>query len=95
MKGDNKMIKIPIDFRCTEDVVQFVQIMDGFPCDADLVSGNRMVDAKSLLGACAISQASDINLILHESSRSILDEITKSLSRYILMDTIQPVTQFS
>ena len=44
------MIKIPVHFRHTDDIVEFVKIVSQYPFHMDLVSGNRAVDAKSLMG---------------------------------------------
>ena len=44
------MIKIPVHFRHSDDIVEFVKIVSQYPFHMDLVSGNHAVDAKSLMG---------------------------------------------
>ena len=55
------MIKVPVNFKRTEDAVEFVKIANEYPFQMDLASGSRIVDAKSLLGTIAISQAEGLS----------------------------------
>ena len=43
------MIKVPVNFKRTEDAVEFVKIATEYPFQMDLARGSRIVDAKSLL----------------------------------------------
>lgn len=45
-----------------------------------------MVDAKSLMGAFAISQAADINLIIHENPWNLENDIILRLTDFISTD---------
>ena len=76
------MIEVPINFRQAYDIVNFVEKINEFSCNADLVSGNRMVDAKSLMGALAISQAQHLRLVLHENSQNEANEILSIINEY-------------
>ena len=40
------MIKVPVNFKRTEDAVEFVKIANEYPFQMDLASGSRIVDAK-------------------------------------------------
>ena len=80
------MRTVSVSFRRTEDVMNFVGKVSRFSCNADLVSGNRAVDAKSLMGAIAISQASDLRLVLHESSQTVIAELLAGIQDYISCD---------
>lgn len=76
------MIEVSIGFKQAKDIVDFVQKMNRFTCNADLVSGNRAVDAKSLMGALAISQAADLKLIIYENSQSEAAELLSGLKEF-------------
>lgn len=76
------MVEVAVGFRQTEDIVNFVEKMNQFSCNADLVSGNRAVDAKSLMGAFAISQASDLKLVIYENSQNTINKVLTDLQAY-------------
>lgn len=76
------MIEVSIGFKQAKDIVDFVQKMNRFTCNADLVSGNRAVDAKSLMGALAISQAADLKLVIYENSQSETAELLAGLKEF-------------
>lgn len=59
------MIKIPINFHQTDDIIKFVKIANQYPFHMDLVSGNRAVDAKSLMGTLAMGHAAGLSLMIH------------------------------
>lgn len=76
------MIEVSIGFKQAKDIVDFVQKMNRFTCNADLVSGSRAVDAKSLMGALAISQAADLKLVIYENSQSEAVELLSGLKEF-------------
>lgn len=49
------MKTFPVMLRKTEDVLNFVKIVSGFDGDVDLKSGSIVIDAKSLMGAIAMT----------------------------------------
>ena len=51
------MIKVPVNFKQTDEVLDFVRLVNQYPFQMDLVSGKHVVDAKSLMGTLAISMA--------------------------------------
>lgn len=77
------MIKIPVTFETTDAVVEFVRITNQFPFHMDLVSGKRIVDAKSLLGTMAIGQASNLFLIIHATPSLPTKTLLTKLSGFL------------
>lgn len=59
-------LNLPIDFTDAADVSTFVETLIRYPYHMDMVSGRRIVDAKSLLGVIALSQSRELHLIIHE-----------------------------
>ncbi len=76
------MVEVSVGFRQAEDIIHFVETVQQFPCHADLISGNRAVDAKSLMGAFAISQASDLRLVIYESSQNTINQMLSGLQDF-------------
>lgn len=74
------MQKLFIGFEKETDVIEFVNKMNKFDCEMDLKSGNRLVDAKSLLGVMAISGAPEIQLFIHQET---CDDVVASVKSYI------------
>lgn len=77
------MIKIPITFHDTEDILKFMRITKPYPFHMDLVSGKRTVDAKSLLGVLAIGHARSLNLVIHETSSQTLDKMLEEIADFV------------
>lgn len=74
------MQKIPVCFRQPEDITEFVDIMNQFEFDVDLRSGKNIVDAKSLLGVLAISNAHGVELVVHHDE---CGELLKRVHEYL------------
>ena len=76
------MVEVAVGFEQPKDIVEFVRRVNQFSCNADLVSGNRAVDAKSLMGALAISQAADLKLVIYENSQSEAADMISGLKEF-------------
>ena len=76
------MVEVAVGFEQPKDIVEFVRRVSQFSCNADLVSGNRAVDAKSLMGALAISQAADLKLVIYENSQSEAADMILGLKEF-------------
>ncbi len=76
------MVEVAVGFEETKDIVEFVRKVSQFSCNADLVSGNRAVDAKSLMGALAISEAADLKLVIYENSQSEAADMISGLKEF-------------
>jgi phosphotransferase system HPr-like phosphotransfer protein len=48
-----------------EKVKSFVEIVEHYEFDADLVVGRYVVDAKSIMGVFSIDVSKDIQLVIH------------------------------
>jgi phosphotransferase system HPr-like phosphotransfer protein len=66
------MRKIQICFRQPKDITELVEIVNQCEYDVDLKSGNLVVDAKSLLGVIAMSNAKVVDMIIHSEECSEL-----------------------
>ena len=53
---------IKINLNKIEDVMKFYTLVNTFPSDIDVVSGNTVIDAKSLLGLYSLDLSKDINV---------------------------------
>lgn len=74
------MLKIPVEFRETDDMLKFVDIVNRFDCDIDLKYGSYLVDAKSLMGVLSLSRAKNIEMQIHSEN---CDDILNSVKTYI------------
>lgn len=77
------MIKVPVNFCETNDILEFVRIVNQYPFHMDLVSGNRAVDAKSLLGTLALGQACCLNLMIHSSPSQSTDRLLTEMQSFM------------
>lgn len=66
--------------RKTEDVLNFVKIVSGFDGDVDLKSGSIVIDAKSLMGAIAMTGSRKLEMVIHSTE---CDELVHELADYL------------
>ena len=66
------MQKVNIQFRDIDSVRAFVNRFDG---EFDLGRGNRLVDAKSIIGICSCDLSRPVELLIHSDDRQILDAL--------------------
>lgn len=74
------MTSMLVKFEQPEQVVDFVNILSHYDCDADIKYGSRMVDAKSVLGVLYLAVSRTVELILHideDGSRDIKNRLAK------------------
>ncbi|MFI3171945.1 MAG: HPr family phosphocarrier protein [Eubacteriales bacterium] len=74
------MSKMIIKFDTPEDIQQFVNIVENYPYEMDLVRGKFIVDAKSLLGIMNLGVNNEITLNVYSE---ICDELKTEISQYI------------
>ena len=77
------MIKIPVHFRHTDDIVEFVKIVSQYPFHMDLVSGNHAVDAKSLMGTLALGSAAGLSLMIHSNPSPSTEQLRSQVACFI------------
>ena len=77
------MIKVPVNFKRTKDAVEFVKIANEYPFQMDLASGSRIVDAKSLLGTIAISQAEGLSLRIYSNPSPSTEQLLNAMQNYL------------
>lgn len=75
------MQKVNIQFRDIDSVRAFVNIINRFDGEFDLGRGNRLVDAKSIIGICSCDLSRPVELLIHSDDRQILDALQGTLCR--------------
>lgn len=74
------MSKITIMFESPEDIQQFLNIIEGYPYDMDLIRGSVIVDAKSILGIMNLGIQNKITLNVHADS---CHDLEKDIKQFI------------
>lgn len=75
-----------IDIRLTmmtDNVKNFVSVVNRYPYDMDLRSGRYVVDAKSILGIFSIDLSRPIRMDIYSDD---CDDLLKELDEYIVKD---------
>ncbi|MBQ6468745.1 MAG: HPr family phosphocarrier protein [Lachnospiraceae bacterium] len=75
------MKTIQVSLNSIDKVKNFVNDLNRFNCDFDLVSGRYVIDAKSILGIFSLDLSSPIELMIH-SDGDQLEEVLQVLSKY-------------
>ncbi len=70
----------PVNLRKTEDVLNFVKIVNTFDGDVDLRSGSVIIDAKSLMGAICMTGKKTLEMVVHSSD---CDHLVHQLAEYL------------
>ena len=75
------MKTIRVSLNSIDKVKQFVNDINRFSYDFDLVSGRYVIDAKSIMGIFSLDLSQPIDLNIHAEGAE-LDEVLKTLSVY-------------
>ena len=76
------MIKVPVNFKQTDEVLDFVRLVNQYPFQMDLVSGRHAVDAKSLMGTLAISKADGLSLMIHTTPSQSTEKLLMEMDSF-------------
>ncbi len=68
----------------TTHVKEFVDIVNRFNCEFDLLSGRYIIDAKSIMGIFSLDLSSGIELAIHSDDPEEIARIKSALSDFIL-----------
>ena len=77
------MKTIDISLNSIEKVKTFVNLINRFDYDFDLVSGRYVIDAKSIMGIFSLDLSKPITLNIHADSEQA-DSIIKELTPYLV-----------
>ena len=75
------MKKINVSLNSIEKVKTFVNDINRFNCDFDLVSGRYVIDAKSIMGIFSLDLSKPIELNIHAEGEE-LEQALKALAGY-------------
>ncbi len=73
------MQQVDIKFNTVEQIQQFVNTIGKFDTDFDLRSGQRVVNAKSILGVMALDLSGPLQLRFHAKDTEIVEKIAPFL----------------
>lgn len=77
------MKTIDISLNSIEKVKTFVNLINRFDYDFDLVSGRYVIDAKSIMGIFSLDLSKPITLNIHADNEQA-DSIIKELTPYLV-----------
>ncbi len=77
------MKTVNISLNSIDKVKLFVNDINRFDCDFDLVSGRYVIDAKSIMGIFSLDLSKSIELNIHADG-SILDDIMEKIQPYLI-----------
>ena len=77
------MKTVDISLNSIDKVKNFVNLINRFDYDFDLVSGRYVIDAKSIMGIFSLDLSKPIALNIHADDKNI-DEILTELAPYLV-----------
>jgi phosphotransferase system HPr-like phosphotransfer protein len=79
------MKDLNIQLKSINDVKDFVNIVNRYDFDIDLISGRYVVDAKSIMGIFSLDLSKPIKMEIHSESNSVIEaEILSALQKFIV-----------
>jgi phosphotransferase system HPr-like phosphotransfer protein len=68
-----------IQLNSIEDVKKFVNLVNTYPCDIDMVAGRYTIDAKSIMGIFSLDLSKPIDVVINDDkySEKFFNEIVK------------------
>ncbi|KAI4448248.1 hypothetical protein C823_002767 [Eubacterium plexicaudatum ASF492] len=75
------MQQVNVKFDNISQVQQFVNIIEKFEAHFDLGSGQRVVNAKSILGVCALDLSEPLSLSYSSNDDNLIEKIRPFLYR--------------
>ena len=76
------MTNVTITLSSINDVKNFVNIVNRYSFDVELICGKYVVDAKSIMGIFSLDLSKPIDLNIHAEAG--IDEILETLAPYII-----------
>ena len=76
------MKTVKVSLNSIDKVKSFVNLINRFNAEFDLVSGRYVIDAKSIMGIFSLDISKPIDLNIHNAEN--LDEIMEQLTPYIV-----------
>ncbi len=76
------MTSVKISLNSIDKVKSFVNDLNAFDSDFDLVSGRYVIDAKSIMGIFSLDLSKPIQLNIHDEDN--LDQVLETLKPYIV-----------
>lgn len=73
------MSELKIVFRHTDEILEFVNVVQNFPYNMDMKHGNITVDAKSLLGLMNLGLQRECELKVYEEN---CDDLKAAVQRF-------------
>ena len=77
------MKAVDISLNSIDKVKTFVNLINRFDYDFDLVSGRYVIDAKSIMGIFSLDLSKTITLNIHADDASV-DEVMSQLTPYLV-----------
>ena len=77
------MKTVDISLNSIDKVKSFVNDINRFDCDFDLVSGRYVIDAKSIMGIFSLDLSKPITLNIHAEGDSA-DSVMEVLTQYLV-----------
>ena len=77
------MKTVNISLNSIDKVKNFVNLINRFDYDFDLVSGRYVIDAKSIMGIFSLDLSKSISLNIHADEKDI-DQIVNELAPYLV-----------
>lgn len=74
--------EVKVKLNTPDDIINFSNIILKFNDDVDVVDGSKVVDAKSLMGVCALAQGKEVIVRILSNNIEAIDEFKLLMRRF-------------
>lgn len=74
--------EVKVKLNTPDDIINFSNIILKFNDDVDVVDGSKIVDAKSLMGVCALAQGKEVIVRILSNNIEAIDEFKLLMRRF-------------
>lgn len=75
------MVSVTVSLKNIEEIQDFVKRCGKLKCEADVVCGRRMVDAKSILGLCSVDLNRPLKMYVYSEDK---DMVYNTIDNYLV-----------
>lgn len=74
--------EVKVKLNTPDDIINFSNIILKFNDDVDVVDGSKIVDAKSLMGVCALAQGKEVTVRILTDNYEAIEEFKWLLRKF-------------
>ena len=72
-------MKYLVNLNKTNSINKFVENISKYECDIDIIKGNYIIDAKSLMGIFTLDLSEDVTIEIHSDDKNVITKFEEDI----------------